>query len=249
MAVVDLKCKNCTGQIALDASGKRGTCSYCRAEYIIQDRNNYHIVNNNYVSADGMSAKTLTERGEDLLAERDFAEAKKRFVRALDISPKYARAFFGMARVEAKAVKREEYIGVVVQNWQNRKLTKDLYTAHRYATETTRPYYFGVIQDIHRKGLALRDSKKQAVEDACGKMKKWAIIDAIIAVAFTCLCVFASPWFLMLLFMYIVAAAFLKLREDITVPPLMSAKIAKDKAQQSYEDCCKWVAEVERAMK
>lgn len=100
MGFIALRCPSCGAEIELDSSREFGFCQFCGTKIVQEKKVIEHrgtVTINGNVSVDGIATLDSTlERAFMFIDDLNFSEAEIYLQRALDASPKCAKAYWGL---------------------------------------------------------------------------------------------------------------------------------------------------------
>ena len=118
MAIINLTCKQCGGNIIVDNSNNIGTCENCFAQYMIKEdkivqnitKNITQNIKKYVIGIEGKDIEELIEDAYKLLDLGNRIEANRKFKKAIDINPDCWSAWLGYASTGGR---NDGYISMV----------------------------------------------------------------------------------------------------------------------------------------
>lgn len=108
MGLIAAKCPQCGGEVTNDGNREFMFCTFCGSKVMFEKK----IVElQGTVSVDGIaSVKSMADRANILLANREFQRAGEYFDKILDVNPHFSRAYWGLLMCKIGANSNDELI-------------------------------------------------------------------------------------------------------------------------------------------
>lgn len=110
MGLVELKCKSCGANLTVNDDAEIFTCDYCGAT--LTHETIHHKVSGTVKVAGIADTDNLVERASILLRTGEFARAREFYERALESSPRHAKAYWGIMLCDSRVKNAEAFIAM-----------------------------------------------------------------------------------------------------------------------------------------
>ena len=105
MSYINLKCKNCNGEMSLNVEAKTIACNHCGKNYLLNellDEKDLELINqmNSTYLTNKIQSNSYAKDGDAYIYQADYEKAEEIYKKAIELDETNCKAYFGVVRAK-----------------------------------------------------------------------------------------------------------------------------------------------------
>ena len=105
MSYINLKCKNCNGEMSLNVEAKTIACNHCGKNYLLNellDEKDFELINqmNSTYLTNKIQSNSYAKDGDAYIYQAEYEKAEEIYKKAIELDETNCKAYFGVVRAK-----------------------------------------------------------------------------------------------------------------------------------------------------